>query len=108
MEIFDEDKATEYILDKLKSRTPDGKTPYKADDILEIIDIIWDYYEDNGLLDLDMSDANDVEEDNVDKQKLIDHVAKMISKDKGSRINLDDIPAIVEAELEYEAQCDEI
>ena len=106
MEVFDEDKAVGFIRNQLAEKGVETK--YTSDDILEVIDIIWDYYEDNGFLDLDMSeDAAAGTEDNVDKEKLIAHVEKMIKKDRGTRIALDDIPAIVEAELAYEAQCDD-
>ena len=106
MEVFDEDKAVDVILESLKRKGIDKN--YTADDILEVIDIIWDYYEDNGLLDLDMAeDSNSESNEDADKVALIEHVVKMIKKDRGTKIDTDHIPAIVEAELAYEAQCDE-
>lgn len=110
MEVFDEDKAVEYILDKL-TKNPAVTKKYSEDDILEVIDIIWDYYEDNGFLDIDMSlDATNQEgiADNPEKEKIVKLVIKMVKKDKGSNLEAEDIPAIVEAELEYETQCDEL
>ena len=106
MEIYDEDKAVAYILNKIETEKSCSKK-YTADDILEIIDIIWDYYEDNGLLDLNISDDDDVEED-IDKNALIKHIQKLINKDKNSSIVPEDIPAIVNAELSYENLCDEL
>lgn len=100
MEIFDEDKAVEFILDKL-SKNSSITTKYDADDILEVIDIIWDYYEDNGLLDLNMA-LDDEEPEEVDKELLISHVVKLVKKDRNTKLKVEDIPAIVEAELEYE------
>ena len=107
MEIFDEDKAVEFILAKL-SENPAITTKYKEDDILEVIDVIWDYYESNGFLDIDMSlDESDEDKDTeTDKQKLITHVIKMISKDKYTKLRSEDIPYIVEYELDYESLCD--
>ena len=105
MEVFDEDKAVAFILDTLAADKT-VETKYSEDDILEVIDIIWDYYEDNGMLDLDLSlDDNDSE---ADKETLIAHVTKMLAKDKDTRVRKEDVPAIVEAELAYEAKCDEL
>lgn len=100
MEIFDEDKAVEFIQQRLNA----SECRYDDDDILDIIDIIWDYYEDHGLLDVSMEE----DDDDIDRQTLIEHVVKMVRKDKSSKINLDDIPAIVNAELDYENLCDEL
>ena len=100
MEIFDEDKAVEFIKAKLKEVDSVSRN-YESDDILEVIDIIWDFYEDNGLLDLDMSDSSSAEEE-VDIEAVISHVKKMIQKDKSSNVDINDIPAIVRAEIEYE------
>lgn len=110
MEMFDEDKAVEFIKEKLAANTQLKKT-YSADDILEVIDIVWDYYEDNGLLDIDLavdSDEPDSKEEEVDTLRLIDHVRRIIKKDSGCSIDPDDVPAIVNAELAYERTLDEL
>ena len=104
MEIFDEDKAVEFI----KSALPADGIPvdkYTSDDILEVIDIIWDYYEDNGFLDLDLAESDSPD---ADIQVIISHVEKMIKKDKNTKIQVADIPSIVRAELAYEAECDKL
>lgn len=106
MELYDEDKAVDFIKQELANNEA-VKVKYDSDDILEVIDIIWDYYEDNGMLDLDIAD-DDTEDENIDEANLIDHVIKMIKKDKGSKIDAADIPFIVKAELKYEQQCDEL
>ena len=46
---YDEDKAIEFVRNYLQE---DRRNKYSDDDILFIIDCMWDYYEDNGLLDL--------------------------------------------------------
>lgn len=88
---FDEQKAIEYI------RKATGCT-YDDDQLLNVIDIIWDWYEDNGMLDICMDD----DDDEVDSEVLKTHVAKMLRKDRGSEINPGDVSAIVDAELAYE------
>lgn len=92
---FDETTAVRFINDRL----PEGVAPYPDDEILNVIDMIWDFYESNGMLEIDVDDddfADDVELD------LIDYVTKMLRRDKEANINPDHVPAIVRAELQYE------
>lgn len=98
---FDEEKAVEFINSYLAEKA--GKT-YPDDEILNVIDMIWDYYEENGLLELDADD----EEDSIPSDEIVDYVTRMIKKDKGATINVEDIPLLVSAELAYEESLDEI
>lgn len=98
---FDETKAVEFINAKLIS---DGRSPYSEDELLNVIDMIWDYYEENGMLDIDADD--DFGEDEDIEQDLIDYVKRMLRKDKEARINPDDVPFIVNAEVDYEDSLD--
>lgn len=102
MEVFDEDKAVDFIINRLGEKA----SKYNDDDILDVIDIIWDYYEDHGMLDISFDD--DDADETADVDELISHVCKMVKRDKGSNIDVNDIDEIVRAELEYEAQCNEI
>jgi hypothetical protein len=68
---YDENDAIEFIVKKIGIEI-------EEDEILNIIDIIWDYYEDNGMLDISM----DNDEDESDITTLIAHVVKIVSKDK--------------------------
>lgn len=101
MEVFDEDKAVEFILNRI-----DAKGKYNSDDILEVIDIIWDYYEDNGMLDINIDD--DTETNDAERDKIVEHVVRMVKKDRGTRLVVEDLPDIVDAELAYEAMCDDL
>jgi glutathionylspermidine synthase len=92
---FDEIKAIEFI--RANAAGVDS-SKYDDDQLLNVIDIIWDYYEDHGLLDITLDD----DDEEVDVDALVKHVAKMLAKDKGAVIALDDVKSIVEAELEYE------
>ena len=94
---FDETEAIKYILDNAET-----SRKYDGDQILNVIDIIWDYYEDNGFLDISLDD-NDTE---VDSGSLIRHTAQMLRKDKGSCIAEEDVAPIVLAELAYESTLD--
>ncbi|MDE6370867.1 MAG: hypothetical protein K2K92_05205 [Duncaniella sp.] len=72
------------------------------DELLNVIDIIWDWYDDNGLLDID-AEADD---EDVNTEALTAHVRKMLAKDKLSPIRPDMIDALVAAELQYEQSLD--
>jgi hypothetical protein len=96
---FDEQNAIKYIREHLPAEFADA---YDDDEILNVIDIIFDYYEDNGLLDIDFDD----DEDEVDADALVQYVVKMLKKDKASPIKPEHIQPIVLAELEYEQSLD--
>ena len=92
---YDENDAIEFIVKKIGIEI-------EEDEILNIIDIIWDYYEYNGMLDISI----DNDEDELDITTLIAHVVKIVSKDKSSNLEKDVIAQIVEAELAYEESLD--
>lgn len=96
---FDEIKAVEAINSSLLAN---GRTAYSEDEILNVIDMIWDYYEENGLLDID----DDTDEE-IEISEIIDYVTRMIKKDKGANLDITDIPLIVNAEIDYENSLDE-
>lgn len=96
---FDEKQV---IKEMRKAISEESSKLYNNDEILNVVDIIWDWYDDQGLLDID-SEADD-EEINVDA--LIRHVTKMLSKDKLSPILQSDIEPLVMAELRYEQTLD--
>ncbi len=95
---FDENDAIKFI----RRYMPDDiSNRYDDDEILNIIDMIWDYYEDNGLLEI--STSNDSDNINgTEIQPLMDYVNKMLSKDKLAVVDKDHVRYIVEGELEYE------
>lgn len=98
---FEEKKAIEYINSVLVA---EGRTSYPEDEILNVIDMIWDFYEENGLLDPDFDE--DDEDDDIESD-LIAYVTRMLAKDRASLISPDDIRLIINAEIEYEDSLDE-
>lgn len=98
---YDENQAIEFI----RKQTNNICDKYDDDEILNIIDMIFDYFEENGMLDIDFSDDDDNDEKTV--ADLVAYVTKMISKDKGSAVQTADIEPIVRAELAYEDYLDE-
>lgn len=92
---FDEFRAVAFINDKLINA---GRSPYSEDEVLNIIDMIWDFYEENGLLDPD----DDTDSDEDIEPDMIDYVNRMLRKDKGAKVDPEDVPLMVRAEVEYE------
>ena len=87
------------LIDATRAAHPeDIRKKYSDDDITIIYDIVWDYYEDHGLLDIDAED----DEDDLDVDDLVAHTRKMLSKDKGNTIDLNDVEALVNAEMAAE------
>lgn len=99
MKEFDENEAVKAMREAL---SPEASERCSDDELLNVIDIIWDWYDENGLLDID-TEADD-EDVNVDA--LTAHVRKMLSKDKLSPIRPDDVEPLVAAELRYEQSLD--
>lgn len=91
---YDEDFALKHIRGLLPKDISDK---YSDDDLLNVIDMIWDYYDENGFL--DMSDDDD---DTIDVEDVADYVKRMLKKDKEARISPDDVMAIVNGEIDYE------
>ncbi len=93
---FDEAKAVAFINNKLKA---EGRNAYDEDEVLNIIDMIWDFYQENGLLSLDADPEDDP--DDIEAE-LVDYVHRMLRKDKNASVAADDVAIMVAAELEYE------
>lgn len=93
---FDEQKAIEFINARL---VENGRTAYPDDEVFNVIDMIWDFYDENGLLELE-SDPDD-EPDDIE-QEVVDYVVRMLGKDKGASVAPEDVPLIVRAEMDYE------
>ena len=98
---FDEEKAIQQIRSRLGSERSER---YSDDDLLDVVDIIWDFYEENGLLEIDYDEDMDEEEVLDD---LLVYAKRMILKDKDSNIQISDLEDIVLAEIEYENTLDE-
>ena len=96
---YNEKSAVEYIKSEINA-------PIADDDILDIIDIIWDFYEDNGLLEISF-DIPIEENENDIQVKLINHVKDIIKNDCNTKIDLNTVEQIILAELAYENTLDE-
>ncbi len=93
---FDEQKAIDYIRQQLPANSAEE---FDDDEILNVIDIMYDYYEENGMCDINADDSDEAE---LDVDDLMDYVKKVIAKDKNSPLKISDVETIVNAELDYE------
>ncbi len=99
---FDEDDAVAFIRADIPENISDQ---YSDDEILFVIDSIWDYYENRGLTSLD---DIDIEEDLLDVDDLTDYVKKCIAREKELFMDPKDVEFIVKAELNYEKSLEEL
>lgn len=99
---YDEDDAIKFIRATLPKEVSDK---YDDDEILYVIDIIWDWYEKNGYLKID---AGVTDEEELDIEKLSAFVAKEIKKDGEIEMDPSDINMIVKGELQYEESIEDI
>ena len=93
---FDESNAVAFINDRLREA---GRNPYPEDEVLNVVDMIWDFYEENGLLDVDADD--DAEDEDIEPD-MIDYEIRMLRKDKHATVDPADVPLMVRAEVDYE------
>lgn len=100
MKEFEEKEAIKVMRAALSA---ESSVLYDDDELLNVIDIIWDWYDDQGLLDID-AEADDEE---VNTDALIKHVGKMIAKDSDSPVKREDVEPLVMAELRYEQSLDD-
>ncbi|MDR2914667.1 MAG: hypothetical protein LBV74_07540 [Tannerella sp.] len=95
--LYDDSEAVKFIKNYLPE---DIKNKFNDDDINYIIDLIYDFYDSEGLMDGD--DDKDIE---INEEKLISYVVKNALSDGVGKYEADDISFIVQGELEY---CDSI
>lgn len=98
---FDEDEAVKFI----RAALPDDvNSRISDDDVLYVIDTIWDWYEKNGYLDIN-ADITDEEEMKTDE--LTAYVAKELRRAGELDITRDELEDIIKAELQYEESIEE-
>lgn len=97
---YDEDQAVKFIRAFIPEEIRDK---YIDDEILFVIDTIWDYYESKGLLEVS-ADAD--EDDDTDVEALTAYVRKALKKDGEILMDDKDVDQIVKGELAYEETLD--
>jgi hypothetical protein len=89
---YDEDDAVKYIL---KSLPADAKQRIDETKIEYVLDVIYDFYEENGLIDEDST-----EEASIDEEIMFEYIVKSSKKDK-MELTEEDIQLILEGEYQY-------
>lgn len=92
---YDEDEAVKYIQNHLPQ---DFKGKFSDDEVNYVIDIVYEFYEDKGLLDENTSDEDVID---IDEEELIEFVLKNTKKDKLAKFTSEEITFIVQGELAY-------
>lgn len=93
---FDEEQAIKFIRSTL---TAEKNSQISDDEILYIIDCIWDWYEKNGYLAIN---AEVTDEEKLDVDKLVAYVKKELKRADEFLLVPEDVEPIVKAELQYE------
>lgn len=92
MEEYDDDKAVDLMLKALN-----GKANVQYDDVCQVLDLIFDYYEESGELEID------ADGDDTDVEAMIAFIEKHMKKNAPScGFTRDDIAVMVDAEIAYE------
>lgn len=100
MKEFDENDAVKFMREGVD---PEMAALYDDDELFNLIDLIYDYFESNGLLDLDACD----DDDDLDIDDLKAYVTRMLRKDKGAKLSPHDAARFTDAYLAYEESLDE-
>lgn len=95
--LYDEDDSVKFIQNYLPQEL---KGKFSNDDINYIVDLIYYFYESNGMLDDDGDD-----EIEIDEEEVVNYVIKNAQKDGVGKFEPEEITFIVQGELEY---CDSI
>lgn len=91
--VFDESEAIRFILDFIPE---EDKKNLTDDDVQYVLDVIYEYYEENGLIE----DDETADEASIDEEQMFEFVKKAVKKDK-MQISDEQIQLILEGEFEY-------
>ena len=98
---FDENDAIEFIRNYVPTNIKDK---YSDNDIILLIDTMFDYYDENE--DDDELYNEDIVNDEVYINRIVNYVKKAIRKVPDIAIEMDDVKHLVLGEIEYESTLD--
>jgi len=90
--VYDEDEAVKFILEYIPA---EAKTRIDDDKVQYVLDVVYDFYDENGLIDEDST-----EEASIDEEEMFKFILKCSKKDK-MELKEDDIQLILDGEFEY-------
>lgn len=104
MKEFDEKECIDRMRAALPPRAAEAAV-YDDDELLNVLDMVWDFYESRGMLDPD-----DYTDDEPEGEELLAdicaYVTKMLRNDKAAKVTPSDVEPLIRAELDYEAELD--
>lgn len=90
---FDDDAAIAFILNYIPQEL---KAKVSEDDIAYFLDVIYDFYDSNGLIEEDST-----EEASIDEEDMLQYVVKATKKDKVVSLSEEEIQTLLDGEYEY-------
>lgn len=92
---FDDDQAVDFI----KNYIPiELKSKLNDDDIVYFLDLIADFYQSRGYMEMEDDDDTVVE---IDEDEMVDYIVKNARRDDVGSFTEDEIRFIVQGEFEY-------
>jgi len=92
---YDEEEAVTFIKNSLPQELKDK---FSDNDINYIIDIVYDFYEERGLMDENLEDEDAFD---IDEEELTDYVYNNTKKDKIKSFTREEITFVIQGEISY-------
>lgn len=90
--VYDEDDAVKFILNFLPE---DAKKSIDDSKIEYVLDVVYEFYDENGLIEEDST-----EEASIDEEEMFKYILKVSKKDK-MKLTEEEVQLILEGEFEY-------
>ena len=90
--VYDEEDAVKFILNFLPE---DAKKSIDDSKIEYVLDVVYEFYDENGLIEQDST-----EEASIDEEEMFKYILKVSKKDKMQLIE-EEVQLILEGEFEY-------
>ena len=90
--VYDEDDAVKFILNFLPE---DAKKSIDDSKIEYVLDVVYEFYDENGLIEEDST-----EEASIDEEEMFKYILKVSKKDK-MQLTEEEVQLILEGEFEY-------
>lgn len=96
---YDEEEA---ILFMRRNLTSEVSAKYSDDDLMNVLDAIWDYYDSVDATSLNDIPDSDEEDPRLEAEAIAKSIYKVLAKNGPKAINMLDLTLIVKGELTYE------
>ena len=90
--VYDEEDAVKFILNFLPE---DAKKSIDDSKIEYVLDVVYEFYDENGLIEQDST-----EEASIDEEEMFKYILKLSKKDK-MELTEEEVQLILEGEFEY-------